>query len=629
MQAWRWGLVLLCVAAVGVARAQEAEVEDPTAGLSLAERYELLRDLSATTDQAGKPLLTDSYRSSFLRYLERSKRYYEAEDLRNAEQQLNSTGSYTRKSKVLADEVGKLQRALNEAADTLLTERTAAAEAYLETLAAFALTERKEDAYDEHLDRLADEYAFFGRYSSSEYPQTQRIREELGQARNFLNQWLPMLAAEAAGNYGLALQRLHSLSSSSSYRLLKHSQLQKRQAAIAAAQEESVTAALAALRARLETAEDIDAVQAVHNDFMDLYRDVQQGGSANPFYQPMQYAQQALQYWMNVVAAEEEGNPQQALQNLRNFEHNAYLRNTLLISSELLRERKKALTEALLEAPDTESHPILQQLTARIESAESVDELQKVAATLQGLTSSGISLPGTAQQEVYQLNNDLQQLVRERTLLQRRQFGQLFQQSLAQPGGAHRWGSVIARFREGLWFEAVQALCGVEHEAEARGADEALDDWLLRLADRAVAAEDWQRAVTCLDTYRTALFAQGTPPAWLTAELRGIQQFIVGRNFEQAGALDAAVKAYLGVMRQVGERVPVDAAAARLQTLRQDHPEAFEGVTLDPAPDGSADAGTPPVAPAQVVPVQTVPAHVLGLQGLQQVMQYDGGLTDR
>jgi hypothetical protein len=96
------------------------------------------------------------------------------------------------------------------------------------------------------------------------------------------------------------------------------------------------------------------------------------------------------------------------------------------------------------------------------------------------------------------------------------------------------------------------------------------------LAKEAFKRQEWRRLHDLLTT--SASLSREVRLSEHDDELRAVKGLIIGENFERAEQFADAVLSYRAVLNCVGELVPIDGAAARLKTLKKEHPDAFPKV---------------------------------------------------
>lgn len=103
----------------------------------------------------------------------------------------------------------------------------------------------------------------------------------------------------------------------------------------------------------------------------------------------------------------------------------------------------------------------------------------------------------------------------------------------------------------------------------ARGllADETPVAYLSRIMDEARDKGDWALYRKVLDVY--ALVNSGANPSWIDTERRAFEAFIVARNQEEAGELDAALGSYQAALRFPSLKLPVPEMAEHIKSLKE------------------------------------------------------------
>lgn len=104
--------------------------------------------------------------------------------------------------------------------------------------------------------------------------------------------------------------------------------------------------------------------------------------------------------------------------------------------------------------------------------------------------------------------------------------------------------------------------------------DEETDAYILRVAQAAVAVENWEYALRTLEFYR-AFFPGNTAPAWVSREIGACITYTGARRLDEAGQYPQAIQSYQDTLRAAGRLVPVKLIAARLAELLKTQPDAF------------------------------------------------------
>lgn len=224
--------------------------------------------------------------------------------------------------------------------------------------------------------------------------QTRISAHEYEQAIRDTRQWLARTKNEAVRE---ALEKLlKTLEEEQQARLVKMS--------------EALEKLLKQSASRLDQATSPDQVEPIRAE-LETFRDNvlnQSGSSTRRLNDRLNRAVEFLNIWQNILTAQAEGNPAQALQLLNNIRSNSYL--VVVGSPDLVREKTKILLEQLVQekgAPGTSAvAEVLETIMAGVKTpTDAVDALDKI----QRLTSIG---SGSNYRMLLTVQNDLQNLVR-------------------------------------------------------------------------------------------------------------------------------------------------------------------------------------------------------------------------
>jgi tetratricopeptide (TPR) repeat protein len=104
--------------------------------------------------------------------------------------------------------------------------------------------------------------------------------------------------------------------------------------------------------------------------------------------------------------------------------------------------------------------------------------------------------------------------------------------------------------------------------------DEGMDTYIFRVAQAAVAVENWEYALRTLEFYR-AFFPGNSAPAWVSREIGACITYTGARRLDEAGQFPQAIQGYQDTLRAAGRLVPVKLIATRLAELLKTQPAAF------------------------------------------------------
>lgn len=572
------GLFLVLAATLLVAGAVLGqEVKPRTRQLTKAEQLKAhLTDFVDLLNDGGVNANTKRY---LRQNIMRAERYIETGNMRNARSQFEGCFSYEMPS-LVAKELKALMKIFEEAAKERRKALAAKAKKVIAQVKEKCRTAKTEEAIQELMEKMvAIEHEISRSYSSSDDVVLQRWRRELQQGKQFLNRWLIVLVSEETKNYSKALEELNRMISSSSsyYRFLPMKDLQKKQAAMSKSVIMEADKELNAIKEKVAAAKTAKEVQLVAGEFQVFYNRYRQAFYNTPRYNALSQAQQALNYWQNVVSAEEAGQISQALQALRSLESGSY-RNTELLGWKEISAKKASLIKKLLEQDEAPDDPVIGMITEQLKKIKTVEELLKFKDKLQPIMNNSYS-SGRSHQELQYLQMDIQMVATSHQSLKNRQFSRIFQYIGSSQSYVHRWKDKISKFRDAIMLKAIVAVCDLDEE-KLKQAGKTADKALLAFADEAAAGEDWEQVHRYLDAYRMAFFPSQQQPGWLAAELTACQSLISGIRFEEAEQYRQAAQAYMNVLMQIGKRIPTEEATDRLRKLKKAHPEAIEGIDI-------------------------------------------------
>lgn len=553
---------------------------------AIAKQIGAIRDLCDRRDDNGRYVLGNS-RSSFLRYLSNAERHLEQKQFPAFKNALESAASYAND-----DTIRKAVQKLQDAADDVVQAETKALVDAAKTFVDGLPTRLETVSSDKEMEKIEEELnghvTYFNNMYSSVSAEIQGLRNKLQQVQGFVREWAGLVGAESDGDPAKALEIVTRLQSNSyQYRIVSRKSLQKKADALSEAVNKSVAGEMEDIQQALSKAKTYKEAQDASAKFNSFYQKISRVMYNHPIRQDMENSRQALTYWLNALASEENGDFQAALQAMQSLESSGY-RYASLLDRSMVAAKKKTLMEKALSLEASSSDPMIKMVDDIISKAKTTEELCSLGAKLQTLMNSSYNSSG-GRQEVSYLAADLQQLAAAQSAMQSRQLGQLFQYPQTTAQYAHRWKAVLAKHYQAICAKAIASLCQVDElkpSKEGQGIDEAV----LALADKAVEQKDWDKVHLYLDTYRMAFFAYGQQPAWLTSEIAASKAFIAGRNFEKADQPAHAAAQYMVVLQCTGKRVPSDEATRRLRDLKEKYPEIMKSVS---APAIPVEAGTP------------------------------------
>lgn len=564
-------LLITCSLLVLKNYAQEEEnKEKPSAIEQFNNQVKVCTAVLELKDEKNKPIVNANTQHSLIRYMQNIQRYFEQKKFYNIESQMDSMLGYQ-----VPDAVSQELKALSKTVYALISEEKDRMVKEGNDLYQKVIDSTKKNMDQDEIDLLRDNLQASRQEMGNAFSDDgaiRRVREKLEKASTFLNYWGPITSAQTTGDYSQALDKLESLINSySSYSILPMKDLRAKTEVLRRETFKLYDAEIAALRKEFLQAEDAESVKKVLNKFQVFQSKFSSGMRNTTRYNDMNYAQQALGYWMNVMTFEESGDFQQAIQNMNNLE-SGYYRNTALLKWPEIKAKKEALVKKMLTAPKTDD-PIVKAVDEQIKECKNIKDLIAFKTKLQELANNYSS---TRIQELYYLQNDLQSLATMNDAFESGQYSQVFQLGLSQGQQSHRWQDLIRKQRELIRIKTVAAMVDIE-DKELLKPDISAGKVLLAMADTAAEKQEWQKVVMLLDAYGQAFFPNYQRPVWLNGEINGCRSFITAQNYEKAGLLAQAVQQYTFVLQQNGKRLPTKKAIERLQALKESNPDLFNG----------------------------------------------------
>ena len=155
--------------------------------------------------------------------------------------------------------------------------------------------------------------------------------------------------------------------------------------------------------------------------------------------------------------------------------------------------------------------------------------------------------------------------------------GEAFQivNSTGSTGGptlSPEWQGELARLR-GLSLLILLPRYLMLPDQPAPKESEAASDYLLRLAGEFSSARRFSDSVRVLETYRTVAFPTGQVPAWIQADIDGLQSFVAAERMTAAGSWTEAIRNYRRAATSGGKFAPAAEATERLGAMTKDHPD--------------------------------------------------------
>ena len=249
----------------------------------------------------------------------------------------------------------------------------------------------------------------------------------------------------------------------------------------------------------------------------------------------------------------------------------------------------------------------LAAITAKLEQAKTLDDFVSVARAANAVSSNNQYQSNSLRQVVASLIDDRQQVQvgnRPHTL-----FGDASnnnrQLSVQDPCYTPAAQAALLAFRRETQIEGVRLALTGATSLPAGKDGETLEAYLIRLAEKFVADNNWLQVRETLELYRSSFVNGGRSPSWLSYDITACTSYLAARNLDLAGQYPAAVSSYRMALTSAGRYVPVEAIGARLAELKKVHPEAFsESVSSNntAAPSRYGPASTLPQAYGPSIP---------------------------
>ncbi|MDD2707387.1 MAG: hypothetical protein PHV34_05200 [Verrucomicrobiae bacterium] len=406
-----------------------------------------------------------------------------------------------------------------------------------------------------------------------------RVRSQVEQTIQMVEMWQDALSAEKDGDMEQAMQTLRDLRNrGSSPRVISRAAIDRKRAVLRGPLAEKLEKEMKTQIGQLGEAANAKAAEKLLRQLDGLYEQTQHGDDYSSLLRErLDGARRTLRSWINVLAFEESGQPQQALQALRQLENNS-LHSENVIAPKNIEQKRMALLKAMLEKKDSSRDMIHKEVDALLAGVGKPEDVPAAAARAQELRNySNYSDMGFRSASLQELAEDMNHIAK---LLEGAQYGSSPGRSL---GGyelrpSHPWSARTREIRNMVVFWVLEQNPQVGRLGNIP-AGEPPHQTLVRLTGDAVEKEDWVRALQLLEaiiqlTGRPACGDEGNHSC-CQSSIAGIDSFLSGQNLEKAGSLPAAVRCYEAVLRQNGKFSPGKQASDRLTSLRKQHPEAF------------------------------------------------------
>jgi|GEM_PF-6359082 len=300
-------------------------------------------------------------------------------------------------------------------------------------------------------------------------------------------------------------------------------------------------------------------------------------------YQAQQRAAQMFQFvtrWQDYLGASQSGDNDRANQAL--FELRNLVDPTLIPRSRLFTPLHQAELAKTATPPVPSSAEILADILTRIEKAPNLDELEPITPDIDALYAKfpddrwlkeirvliSDCLEDRRNIKTGQVNTDL--FTRNEHLSVLRANGYCSER-------------IIALFRKiSLQLQRETLAFVFKDSGIPQSTDESVDAYILRVAQAAVAAENWEYALRTLEFYRALFPSTSVAPAWTSRELLSCTTYVAARQLDEAGQVSQAVLAYQEALRAAGRLTPVTLIRNRLDELKTTQPDAYAAAALIP-----------------------------------------------
>lgn len=401
------------------------------------------------------------------------------------------------------------------------------------------------------LRALADEYRDFSNNFSSlnSYVQNGNYDEAISTIRRWMGRTRNAQVKQSLASLLEALQ------------VQRKKQVEK----ISAAVDERM-AKLPALLAKASTPDEVEAIRLDLEDFRNETlnrggRDLQRQSAK------VSRALNFLENWRQFLAAQNDGDIDQALNYLANIRQNGGTGG--LIPQKELSDRyvtlvEQQLSQAETKEPDSPMLKALAPIMGQVKTGKDAEAACLKMTRLSRIASRGAALDYPI---VNALNNQLHYIARLQRMLDQKAFQQVVEatypwDSLGQPGTPYNRNleSIIADQK----LEAITARYQLTNLGKPKNG-ECLCDFLRTKAGEAYASKDWAGLFQRLQ----ALSAVGGGNFQ-----QGVRAYIAGSQLEKAGLYREALRQYAACIEQTGPFVPEGEATAAAGKILKEHPEA-------------------------------------------------------
>ena len=418
-------------------------------------------------------------------------------------------------------------------------------------------------------------------------------REQVQYAIQSVENWRPVVEAEAAEDYGRALGAIRNFEGNDRRGpLLPRAFVTAKRKALQEKADAQFDASIKGVREAVAVAKTAAAVEAALAPLRERLESTQNSpyGSYGNGANALQVELVAGTAYASALRNEAEGKPRAALASLQNGSSGApqMMRRgspARIIPEEMLAVKIATLQKMIASEATDIREPEVKAAAEPVSAAQ--DLAGFVAATAQANNFIGDSTRidnRTLAVEFQSAAADAVALSRMDSLLAANQYGPFWQfnSQFASQGGAlssgsiaqpHRWRDRVNAFRLDLIRRAILASAPFA----AKAADgETPDKLLLRIADESAKRGDYAGVLRALQTYSVAFYTPTTVPAWLSADLLGVNAYLAGSNFDRAGQVTDAASQYLAALALTGPHVPTESIIERMKSLRAADPKAVD-----------------------------------------------------
>lgn len=331
---------------------------------------------------------------------------------------------------------------------------------------------------------------------------------------------------------------------------------------------DDLLAATAAGLAKATSPDDVEALRLNIEDFRS--EECNNGGrEVQRLSNKLNRASSFLENWRQFIAAQSEGDFQQALSSLSSLRRSGG--NTGLISSKDIAARYAALLEkqlASISNPDDAS-PVSKAIAAIMDKVKSGKDASAAASQIALIQSIAM---GTDGRFVAILQAQLDQISRMQRDLDEGTYGRVLGNSDFSSSAATPYDAQCAALRTDIKSRAIAGSFNLENLGSPKPGV-SFSTFLRDFAEQAFQKKDWKRLASILPAYSAALgggyYGQPENPQ------QGVKSYLAGEQLEKAGLYRDAVRQYTNCIALTGPFVPRDEATAAIERLRKDQPQAF------------------------------------------------------